>query len=44
MVWNRTPDKAHAVAANAGLKVAATPKELAAASETVDWSSKPKKL
>jgi len=35
MVWNRTPDKARAVAANAGLKVAATPKELAAASEAV---------
>jgi 3-hydroxyisobutyrate dehydrogenase len=35
MVWNRTPDKARAVAASAGLKVAATPKELAAASEAV---------
>ena len=35
MVWNRTPDKARIVAANAGLKVAATPKELAAASEAV---------
>jgi 3-hydroxyisobutyrate dehydrogenase len=35
MVWNRTPDKARIVAANAGLKVAATPKELAAASEGV---------
>ena len=35
MVWNRTPDKARAVAASAGLKLAATPKELAAASEAV---------
>jgi len=35
MVWNRTPDKARAIAANAGLKVAATPRELAAASEAV---------
>jgi 3-hydroxyisobutyrate dehydrogenase len=35
MVWNRTPDKARAVAATASLKVAATPKELAAASEAV---------
>jgi len=35
MVWNRTPDKARAVAASAGLKLAATPKELAADSEAV---------
>src|SRR5260370_40716945 len=35
MVWNRTPDKARAVAASAGMKIAATPKELAAASEAV---------
>jgi 3-hydroxyisobutyrate dehydrogenase len=35
MVWNRSADKAHELAQNAGLKVAATPAELAAASETV---------
>lgn len=35
MVWNRTPDKARAVAASAGLKLAATPRELAAGSEAV---------
>ncbi len=35
MVWNRTRDKARAVAENAGLKIAATPAELAAASEAV---------
>src|SRR2546428_2259395 len=35
MVWNRTPDKARELAKSAGLKVAPTPADLAAASEVV---------
>ena len=34
-IWNRTPDKARALAAAAGLKLAQTPAELAACSEII---------